>query len=324
MVKKLIILLLMTYLIPISYSKYTSTFTNEITLNNRVPTYTVKFNSSGGLGNMNDMVFNYGEIKTLSKNTYTNGRFIFDGWVLNDNIYTDEQEVSNLSTIDNDIVNLYATWLDYHVYFQAPPDWGNKISVYMYDDEGNNNSWPGELANLIDSEKGIYEYLVDKEYAKKYTHIIFSDIDNNRTLHQTIDLNFSSNDLGNIFVPTIYNELNKTRIYVVGDYYRLPIITLYSNENLIKQETINTKISGNGFEYIIDNSYDSFVINSRYISGNINIPLYSDYTYQVVTNNRYIVYKYYYDSISLDYDDYLDHDYEIWKNNEYLRFLERN
>lgn len=324
MVKKLIILLIMTYLIPISYSKYMTTFTKEIVLNNRVPTYTVKFNSSGGIGNMNDMSFNYGEMKKLTKNTYSNGRFTFDGWEFNNTIYGDCEEVSNLSKIDNDIVNLYATWTDYHVYFQAPPDWGNNIYVYVYDEEGNNNSWPGVKASLIDSEKGIYGYLVDRENAKKYSHIIFSDIDNNRTLHQTIDLDFSFSDLGKIYVPTIYNELNKTRIYVVGDYYRLPRISLFSNGNYIKDDILNTKISGNGFVYIIDNIYDKFTLNSRYISGEIDVPIHSDYTYQVVTNNRYIVYKYYYDSISLNYDDWLDHDYEIWKNNEYPRFLERS
>ena len=326
MLKKLIILLLLiTYFIPCSYSKYKSTYSNEIIINNKVPTYTIKFNPNGGIGIMEDMKLSYGEIKKLNKNLYTKGRFTFNGWKSENNIFSDCEEVINLSSINNDIVNLYADWVDYRVYFQMPPDWGNNIYVYMYNEEDNlfNNAWPGNMATLIDSEKRIYSYLVDKENAKKYKHIIFSDINNNYTLHQTTDLDFSFNNLGQIYVPTIYSEEDKTKIYVIGDTFNPPSIYLW-NDFESKTDIINKKISGNGFEYIIDNKYNKFILNSRYfISGEISIPNFSDLTYQNISNNRYIVYRYYYDSICFNYDNWLEFNYDIWKRNEYVRFLER-
>lgn len=329
MLKKiLIIIILLSYFIPVSYSKYQSKYQSEIIINNRVPKYTVKFNKNGGSGSMDDMLFNYGEIKKLNKNLYSNGRFSFYGWKLDNNLFNDEEEVSNLSSIDNDIINLDAYWIDFHVYFQLPPDWGNNIYVYMYNEEENlfNGSWPGEVATLIDSDKKIYSYLVDRDNAFKYNHIIFSDIEYGSTRYQTIDLNFSFNDLGNIFVPSIYDELNKTRIYVVGDNYNLPYISLYKKiDNSIDRFIINEKISGNGFQYVIDNDiYNKFILNSRYrTSGDIDIPLFSDLTYQVVSNNRYIVYRYYYNCNSRNYDDWLNHDYDLWKRYDYLKFIER-
>jgi len=74
-------------------------------------TYKVKFDKGYGTGDpMPDQVFNAGEEKALSANTYTNDGYLFAGWSTDNtaNItYTDEQSI----TVTSDIT-LYAVWGD--------------------------------------------------------------------------------------------------------------------------------------------------------------------------------------------------------------------
>lgn len=81
-------------------------------------TYKVRFNANGGSGTMDDQNFTYNESKGLSANAFTKSGSVFKGWATSSSsttvAYTDEQIVSNLSVINNDIVNLYALWTDYY------------------------------------------------------------------------------------------------------------------------------------------------------------------------------------------------------------------
>lgn len=77
-------------------------------------TYTVKYDSNGGTGTISDSSYKVGESKKLTKNTFTKDGYTFIGWNTNKNastaLYTDEQEVSNLSKENDGVITLYAIW----------------------------------------------------------------------------------------------------------------------------------------------------------------------------------------------------------------------
>lgn len=76
--------------------------------------YQVIFNANGGSGSMDAEEFAYGEEKPLSTNGFTKTGYAFVGWttgeIAGDVIYTDGASVSNLTTEQGGIVNLYAVW----------------------------------------------------------------------------------------------------------------------------------------------------------------------------------------------------------------------
>ena len=84
-------------------------------------TYSVAFNANGGSGStMSNQGFTYDVAQNLSANTYTApDHKYFIGWDTNPSAttatYTDEQNVSNLSTTNSATVTLYAIWTD-HTY----------------------------------------------------------------------------------------------------------------------------------------------------------------------------------------------------------------
>ena len=87
-------------------------------------TYTVKFNANGGTGTMANQSFTYGQTKALTANAFIGrstgygGNFAFKGWATSANSttvkYQNKQSVSNLTTQNGAVVNLYAVW-DYYI-----------------------------------------------------------------------------------------------------------------------------------------------------------------------------------------------------------------
>ena len=74
-------------------------------------TYTVNFVGNGGGGNMDGQPFTYDTTKSLTKNTFTRAGYTFEGWKDNKGkVYTDEEEVSNLTAVQNGTVTLTAQW----------------------------------------------------------------------------------------------------------------------------------------------------------------------------------------------------------------------
>ncbi len=75
--------------------------------------YTVRFNSNGGTGTMDDVPAKYGVEFTLPKNKFTRAGYIFKGWSPNSTgepEYADGQKVINLSTKDGEVFVLFAIW----------------------------------------------------------------------------------------------------------------------------------------------------------------------------------------------------------------------
>ena len=76
-------------------------------------TYSVKFNANGGTGMMANESFTYGTAKALTANSFTRAGYVFSGWATSASgaqVYSDEQSVTDLTTVAGGIVNLYAVW----------------------------------------------------------------------------------------------------------------------------------------------------------------------------------------------------------------------
>lgn len=112
----LIIFVISIFLLPVTFSKFTTTFNNNINLSITKPTYTVKFDGNGGTGDMSDISCKYGFAQTLPSNTFVNGDKIFLGWNTEQNgsgeYYRDNEEIMYLSSTNGGEITLYAQWLD--------------------------------------------------------------------------------------------------------------------------------------------------------------------------------------------------------------------
>lgn len=98
--------------------------------------YSVKFDSNGGSGTMNDQSFVFDEEKNLSANAFTKKGYCFIGWNTERDgrgeKINDQQLVKNLSVNDGDTVTLYAQWEmeKYQVSFESKG--GSELSTKTY------------------------------------------------------------------------------------------------------------------------------------------------------------------------------------------------
>lgn len=78
-------------------------------------TYTIKYNGNGNTGgSTSSSTHTYDESKPLTENGFTKTGYAFEGWSLNPSgpiIYMNRQIVKNLTTVNNDIIDLYANWV---------------------------------------------------------------------------------------------------------------------------------------------------------------------------------------------------------------------
>ncbi len=334
----IILLIVLSMIIPVSYSKYHTSFKSTITINNRKPNYIVKFNSNSGIGSMPDMNLIYDTSYNLNLNTFTKEGYTFDGWNTEQNgtgkNYQDGESIINLTSVDNDTIELFAKWKNNYIYFQIPPDWNStNVNVYLYNDQEKiyNAPWPGKPATLIDYQKKIYAYNIEPENINKYKNIIFTDTNNSEisAKKQTIDLSFSTNNLGKVFAPLVFSQFNKKRIYIFID--QNPSIYLWKRINNSDSTDlnwnnpiyINKKISGYGYEYIIDTQkYNMFkLISNKIITNDIRIPNQQDLTYKINKNTHQLS-RYFYDGIWYDYNNWINTEYNIWMKNDYLSFIQ--
>ncbi|MDO4369126.1 MAG: BspA family leucine-rich repeat surface protein [bacterium] len=81
------------------------------TVTYKVSDYTIKYDSNGGSGTMEDSIFEYDSDSKLRKNTFTKEGYTFAGWSTSlggEVKYTDEASVRGLSK--GGVVTLYAVW----------------------------------------------------------------------------------------------------------------------------------------------------------------------------------------------------------------------
>ena len=76
-------------------------------------TYSIKYNTNGGSGTMANSSHTYGVAKNLTANGFSKTGYSFAGWATSTTgavKYSNSQSVSNLSTTNGAVVNLYAVW----------------------------------------------------------------------------------------------------------------------------------------------------------------------------------------------------------------------
>ena len=76
-------------------------------------TYQVKYNANGGSGTMANSTHEYDKTQALTVNTFTKEGYTFAGWATSSDgtkVYEDSQSVTNLSSENGEVVNLWAVW----------------------------------------------------------------------------------------------------------------------------------------------------------------------------------------------------------------------
>ena len=87
--------------------------------------YEISFDANGGTGTMNHEILTYDSESNLTKNTFTREGYTFKEWNTkadgSGTSYNNEQNVKNLSSMENAIVDLYAQWqpIKYKIKFYA-------------------------------------------------------------------------------------------------------------------------------------------------------------------------------------------------------------
>ena len=324
------------FILPITFSKYTSSYSNsEISMNITKPNYKVKFDSNGGSGTMNDMSFTYGTAQNLTANTFTRTCFYFNGWNTESDgtgtSYSNQEEVNNLTTTNNEEITLYAQWGTNCIFFQVPPDWsGNNVSIYLFN-SSTNNTWPGYTASSIDSSKNIFGYELSDTDKQTYDSII---INSNNGARQTVDLDLNNTNIGKIFVPKLYNSSTQVRVFFSGSSNWTPYIYLWnsssgSNNHGWPGLLMSGKISGSGYSEVITKSqYDKIIFNKG--SGGVgnqtddmNVPTYQDLTYKIArdgNNQSHEQTRFYYDGEWNEYDNWINSGYSVWYSGDYTKF----
>lgn len=99
--------------------------------------YSVKFNANGGSGTMANESFTYDVAKALTSNAFTRSGYTFAGWATSATgsvVYSNGQSVSNLSSTNGAVVNLYAKWTQntYTVSFNGNGGSGTVNSMTKY------------------------------------------------------------------------------------------------------------------------------------------------------------------------------------------------
>lgn len=119
-IKKILVftmfLTVISYLIPITFSKYKNTFSKDISLSVTRAIYTIKFNSNGGTGEMSDISVKYAVSQNLPSNSFTKSGYLFIGWNTKSDgsgrFFSDEQDIAYATTINGDEITLYAQWFN--------------------------------------------------------------------------------------------------------------------------------------------------------------------------------------------------------------------
>lgn len=171
------------------------------------------------------------ELKNPSREKYE-----FSGWYMESDF--SGEPITTLSNVSSDIT-LYAKWIS-KIYFQMPTDWaGDTVYAYMWNKNNEtykNSAWPGVLMTREDTEensdKYIFSYVVDEDrydsavVDDNYTNVIYNN--GNSSTRQTVDLEFSENNLCNIFAPELYNGTTNIRVFFSGSTSWNPYLYLWN------------------------------------------------------------------------------------------------
>ena len=175
--------------------------------------YTISFNANGGTGSMASQSFTSGQSQSLRGNVFNKDGYVFCGWSTTpdgDVEYIDGQTVLNLTSINNDVITLYAQWTN--TYYTA------MITVMS-----TNGGMPGSpnKANMTISAM------------PESTIVIANEIDKlNIAVEGGIEFAYAKDSEGNIITTATISEDNSTKIYFYFNRVKYTL-TLDANGGLI-------------------------------------------------------------------------------------------
>ena len=101
-------------------------------------TYSIQFHANGGEGEMTNQEFTYDVSQSLKKNTFERSDYLFSTWNTKEDgtgtSYGDEEEILNLTSTKDEIIHLYAKWIE-------EPDVSYEIKDYIVDNNSNTIDW---------------------------------------------------------------------------------------------------------------------------------------------------------------------------------------
>ena len=293
--------------------------------------YTVTFNSNGGTAVESQFV-EPGSTITKPTDPTKSGGYEFDGWYK-------ESSLTNAWNFETDTITgdtiVYAKWEGPYIYFQLPPDWYTQENVYVYlvnnDESVINAAWRGARMTESDSTKKIFKYnLKNDNNIDKYTKCIFDYADRNgNTYRQTMDLEFSTANLGQIWVPKLYNVKDSIRIF---GYNSNGLYLHYWNSTTKKGTTwpgeamIRKSLSG-GYGTIDTSKYDMFIFDlgdGELQTSDLNISStlksHQDLTLKFNSSGKLVISRFYYLGEWESYQNWISSGYNVWKSGDYVKF----
>lgn len=309
------------------------------------PHYKVKFDANGGTGTMSDMDFVYGTAQNLTANTFTRSEHEFIGWNTKADgtgtSYANSISVNNLSTTDGDEITLYAQWRNRLIYFQMPPDWyGTNVCAKLYTQTQAND--PDCLASdamtLVDNDKKIYKFDTSSySNIDDYTIVYFSngitiEDASGKTPRRAIAQNFQDTSgkakLEQIFVPELYNESGKTRVYgYATNFY----FYLWKGDNNNGWPGSRGTVIGQRIHKLEFNTadYENMIVDQgsgQNQSENLTTPQYQDITYKLTSTQisgrkfAHLAFRLFYEGSWHNYDNWINSEYNTWYANDYADF----
>ena len=183
--------------------------------------YEILYNSNEGIGEMDNQSMTYDVSDNLTKNSFTRKGYNFIGWNTKSDgtgtNYSDEQNILNLTTTNNEIIKLYAQWKKINsipVYRMYNPRTGehlyttdtNEVEI-IYRTQG----WGKEGIGWYTTDEGIPVYRL---YSPKFDNHLYTSDQN--------EMNIITSKYGWVF-DNVRNGVPQPVMYSKGDteIYRL-------------------------------------------------------------------------------------------------------
>ena len=219
-----IMLFLCLVIMPVTFSKYSTKIRTTITLNARQPEYTIVFNSNepvgSATGTMTNQLFIYGVAQDLNANNFSVNDYIFYEWNTQADglgiAYSDKENILNLSSVDGDVIDLYAQWRDEIITIE-PPD-GTTTGEYILNKVktlANNNTAISNPYTYVDTNITAF---------KRATKAQYNSVKSSLTTSNTISVSSSICEMYMWFddtTGTIYYYTEADKVAISGNAQRM-------------------------------------------------------------------------------------------------------
>ena len=211
-------------------------------------TYTLKFNSNGGTGTMNNQTMTYNVSNKLHKMNFSRDEYSFVSWNTKSDgsgtNYTDEQVVKNLTTTDGKVIELFAIWKkDLSI---NPDDYSIDEENNYIDDIGYNTDISTFISKLslktgytvevdIDNKNYIYtgsktKIYKNSELVDEFTNIVRGDVNGDGKISALDYVRIKNHIMRSSMITNEYEKVaadaNKDDMISALDYVKIRLIIM--------------------------------------------------------------------------------------------------